>query len=440
MVEKWGDSDGIEEGAAAAVSAEARRPELSTNSSIVQNAMLASATLSVMATDANGIIQLFNVGAERMFGYGAVEVINRITPVDIHDPQALRVRAQAVSRELSTPIAPNFEALACKARLGIEDCYESTLIRKNRERLPVVISITALRDDLGAVIGYSLIVHDIAVRRQVGFEPYEAPAAAQGADYCQSNLLTRMSHEMRTPLSAILGFAQLMEADRPSPTVSQKRSLARILEAGWYLEKVINMTRDLALIESGTLSLTLEAVPLAAVMLDCQALIEPQAQARGVRVTFPLFETACSVSADRHRLQEVFDHVLSAAINDSVVDGSIVVNCETHGSEWIRIGINDGGASPERLARNLRSADGFAREEAAADDVGIGLLLAKRLLALMGGVLGAQGNDRTNRAFYFDLRRMLVPMAAGQSPSHSAFAEAAMPGRRPPANHGSLAR
>jgi len=230
-----------------------------------------------------------------------------------------------------------------------------------------------------------------------------------------SDLLARMSHEMRTPLSAILGFAQLMESGSPSPTVSQKRSIDRILQAGWYLEKLMNMTRDLALIESETLSLSLEPVPLAAVMRDVEAMIESHAQMRGVRVTFPLFEAPCSVSADRIRLQDVLGNLLSAAIDYSELGGTVVVTCETHSAEWVRIGFNDGGegSSVEQSTQSF-----------AMDGTEIGLLLAKRLVGLMGGTFAAQGVDGPRKVFSFYLKRMLVPMAAaGRTSTHSDFGE-----------------
>ncbi len=113
----------------------------------LQNAILNSANFSIIATDEQGIIQLFNVGAERMLGYSAAEVVNRISPSDIHDPQEVSRRAQALSLELGTPIAPGFEALAFKASRGIEDIYELTYIRKDGSRFPAIVSITALRDD-----------------------------------------------------------------------------------------------------------------------------------------------------------------------------------------------------------------------------------------------------------------------------------------------------
>ena len=377
-------------------------------------AIVTSTKLIVMATNATGIIQLFNAGAERMLGYSAVEVVGKMSPLDMQDPEELKVRAREVSRELSTPIAADFEALTCKASLGIEDCYQSTLIAKNRERIPVAIAITVMRDDMGRIAGYSLILTDISIRQR-GFAPSDAPSALPAVEPSQSDLLTRMSHEMRTPLSAILGFAQLMDAGQPSPTFSQKRSIARILQAGWHLEKLIGMARDLALIESGNLSLSIESVPLAAAMLECQANVESQAQTRGVRVTFPLFETPCFVSADRNRLQEVFSHMVSAAIDRSDGQSAIVVECDTHSAEWVRINIHDADAALERPTRSFPPADDLNQKASTADETGIGLALAQRLIELMGGAIGAAGNDVTRKELSFDLKRILAPVATGTS-------------------------
>jgi signal transduction histidine kinase len=397
-----------------------RRLVASQQVGVFLNAILTNSKLPVMATDVNGVIQLFSVGAERMLGYSAVEVVGRITADEIHDPRELMVRARAVTRELSTKIAADFAALACKASFGVEDCYESILICKNRERIRVAMTITALRDDRGSMLGYSLLVTDMAVGRHLAFEPYDAPSAPRQAQYSQSDLLTRMSHEMRTPLSAILGFAQLMESSRHSQSDSHRKSIARILQAGWYLEKLIGMTRDLALIESGTLSLSLESVPLAAVMRECQAMIEPQAQLCGVRVSFPLLESRCSVSADRIRLQDALGHLLSAAIEYSEAPGEIVVECETHGTDWVRINLRGGGADScvERLQRSFRPFDDLEREADPADGPGIGVLLAKRLVELMGGAIGGKSDHGTRKVLSFDLKRTSVPMSAGRVATH----------------------
>ena len=135
---------------------EVRRQEALLKTGALQSAIFTSANFSSIATDAKGVIQIFNVGAERMLGYKAADVMNKITPADISDPQELIARADALSAELGTPITPGFEALVFKASRGIEDIYELTYIRKDGSRFPAVVSVTALRDDQGAVIGYQI--------------------------------------------------------------------------------------------------------------------------------------------------------------------------------------------------------------------------------------------------------------------------------------------
>ena len=132
----------------------------------LQRAIFNSANFSSIATDANGVIQIFNVGAERMLGYTAAEVMNQITPADISDPQEVIARAEELSRELGTPITPGFEALVFKASRGIEDIYELTYIRKDGTRFPAVVSVTALRDEEETIIGYLLIGTDNTARKQ----------------------------------------------------------------------------------------------------------------------------------------------------------------------------------------------------------------------------------------------------------------------------------
>jgi diguanylate cyclase (GGDEF)-like protein/PAS domain S-box-containing protein len=136
----------------------------------LQNAIFNSANFSSIATDAKGVIQIFNVGAERMLGFTAADVVNKITPADISDPQEVIARAKALSVELETPIAPGFEALAFKASRGIEDIYELSYIRKDGSRFPAVVSVTALRDAQNAIIGYLLIGTDNTARKQIEAE------------------------------------------------------------------------------------------------------------------------------------------------------------------------------------------------------------------------------------------------------------------------------
>src|SRR5947208_2387448 len=147
------------------VGAEIRRNKALLKTGALQNAIFNSANFSSIATDAKGVIQIFNVGAERMLGYTAADVTNTITPADISDPQEVIARAAALSAEAGTPITPGFEALVFKAARGIEDIYELTYIRKDGSRFPAIVSVTALRDAELAVIGYLLIGTDNSARK-----------------------------------------------------------------------------------------------------------------------------------------------------------------------------------------------------------------------------------------------------------------------------------
>jgi signal transduction histidine kinase/ActR/RegA family two-component response regulator len=384
---------------------EVKRQQALLKTGALQNAILTSANFSIIATDEKGIIQLFNVGAERMLGYSAAEVVNRINPSDIHDPQEVMARAEALSIELDTTITPGFEALAFKASRGIEDIYELTYICKDGSRFPAIVSITALRDDYGDLIGYLLIGTDNSLRKQVELKLNQAMAVAEKANLAKSDFLSSMSHELRTPLSAILGFAQLIESGSPPPTATQKRSVDQILQAGWYLLELINEILDLALIESGKLSLSLEPMGLADVMLECAAMIEPQAHKRGISVTFPPFGTRYFVKADRTRVKQVLINLLSNAIKYNRIGGSVTVTCVERVSGRIRIGIEDTGEglSPEKIAQLFQPFNRLGQESNTEEGTGIGLVMTKRLIELMGGEIGLESTVGKGSVFWVEM-------------------------------------
>ncbi|MDO8315869.1 MAG: PAS domain S-box protein [Rugosibacter sp.] len=692
-------------------SIELRRQKSLLKTGALQNAIFNSANFSSIATDENGVIQIFNVGAERMLGYAAADVMNKITPADISDPQEVITRAEALSLELGTPITPGFEALVFKASRGIEDIYELTYIRKDGSRFPAVVSVTALRDAQNIIIGYLLIGTDNTARKQVeaerqhlleiqeetnkqlqrangtlrdseeklsvtlnsigdaviatdasarvtllnplaekltgwtqaevighpvdeifpiinketrlpatipvmetlahgtiqglanhtvliardgsecdiadscapirdrdnqvigavlvfrdvtgeyatqqalrdsasqiqailntvvdgiitlhargsivetvnpaaermfgytaaeisgknfsrlipelnrdqhngngSLEYYSASAEARAsglgrevvgrrkddslfplemavsemwlggqryftgilrditarkqveaerarldqilldknaelesakfvaerANLAKSDFLSSMSHELRTPLSAILGFAQVMESDSPPPTPSQKRSINQILKAGWYLLELINEILDLAAIESGKLSLSLESVSLAEVMYECRTMIEPQAQTRGISMAFTPFETPYFVSADQTRLKQVLINLLSNAIKYNTVGGSVVVCCIESTPGRIRICVEDTGEGlpPEQLAQLFQPFNRLGKETSTEEGTGIGLVVTKRLVELMGGGIGVESTVGKGSVFWIELNLTAAPYAA----------------------------
>jgi PAS domain S-box-containing protein len=527
---------------------EVRRQEALRETRALQTAIFNSVNFSSIATDANGVIQIFNVGAERMLGYTAAEVMNQITPADISDPQEVIARAKALSVELGTPITPGFDALVFKASRGIEDIYELTYIRKDGSRFPAVVSVTALRDAQDVIIGYLLIGTDNTARKQIEDErkkldqrlrdqqfytrsliesnidalmttdpsgiitdvnkqmealtdctrdeligapfknyftdperaeaaiklvlsekkvtDYELTARARGgkqtvvsynattfydrdrtlqgvfaaardvternrldqvlqeknvelesaksvaekANLAKSDFLSSMSHELRSPLNAILGFAQLMESAATPPTPSQKESIAQILDAGWHLLNLINEILDLAVIESGTVSLSGESVSLDEVLLECRAMMEPQAHKRGIRMTFPQFDEPCFVRSDRTRLKQTLINLLANAIKYNEADGTVVVDT-VRAADRTRISIADTGAGlpPEKLAQLFQPFNRLGQEAGGEEGTGIGLVVTKRLVEQMGGAIGVESTVGTGSVFWIELISAAAP-------------------------------
>ncbi len=531
---------------------EMRRQETLHRTRALQNAIFNSANFSSIATDAKGVIQIFNVGAERMLGYTAAEVVDKITLADISDPKELIARAKALSIELSTPITPGLEALVFKASRGIEDIYELTFIRKDDSRFPAVVSVTALRDAQDGIIGFLLIGTDNTLRKQAEAEQkkldqrlrdqqfytrsliesnidaliatdpsgmisdvnkqmealtgctrdeligapfknyftdperaeagikrvlaenrvtnYEltahardgketvvsynattfhdrdrklqgvfaaarditerklldqalnetniklesAKSIAEKANLAKSDFLSSMSHELRSPLNAILGFAQLIESGSPPLTPRQKSNIDQILLAGWYLLDLINEILDLALIESGKLLLSLEPMSLNEVMSDCQAMIEPQAQKSGISLTFPQFDRTYFVKADRTRVKQILINLLSNSIKYNRAGGTVVVNYSANTAERIRISITDTGEglSVENLSQLFQPFNRLGREAGTEEGTGIGLVVSKRLVELMGGAIGAESTVGKGSVFWIELNRTNAPHMA----------------------------
>ena len=178
----------------------------------LQSAIFNSANFSSIATDSHGFIQIFNVGAERMLGYSAEEVTNKITPVAISDPQEVIARAAALSLELDTPITPGFEALVFKASRGIEDVYEHTYIRKDGSRVPAVVSVTALRDARLSIIGYLLIGTDNTARKLAEEALLRSEMLASAGRMAAST-----AHEINNPLEAVINTLYLARATPGMP-------------------------------------------------------------------------------------------------------------------------------------------------------------------------------------------------------------------------------
>ncbi len=529
--------------------AESRRRTTLLKTGALQDAIFNSAYFSSIATDEKGVIQIFNVGAERMLGYAATDVVNQVTPADISDPQEVIARAKALSMELGTTIAPGFEALVFKASRGIEDIYELTYIRKDGSRFPAIVSVTALRDAAGEIIGYLLIGTDNTARKQVeadqqkldqrlrdqqfytrsliesnidalmttdpagiitdvnkqmevltgctrdeligapfknyftdperaefaikrvlsekkvtdfeltarardgketdvsynattfydrertlqgvfaaardvterkrldqvlqenNIELESARSLAERANLAKSDFLSSMSHELRSPLNAILGFAQLMQTQNPPPAPYQSENISQILKAGWHLLTLINEILDLAKIESGQVPLSEEPVLLGEVLVECHRMIEPLARQRGIKLIIPEFDTPHFVCADRTRLKQVLINLLTNAVKYNVDGGSVDVRCGDGALGRTRVSIKDTGAGlqPEQIAQLFQPFNRLSQEAGGEEGTGIGLVVAKQLVELMGGEIGVLSTVGYGSVFWFELNAIDEP-------------------------------
>ena len=247
-----------------------------------------------------------------------------------------------------------------------------------------------------------------------------AKVAAETANLAKSDFLSSMSHELRTPLNAILGFAQLLEAGSPPPTATQAVRLQQITKAGWYLLALINEILDLATIESGKVPLSMEPVSLADILHECQAMVEPQAQQRDVRINFEPCQPSWFVNADYTRLKQVLVNLLSNAIKYNREQGTVAVKCTAPTPERIRISIIDNGAglSPEKLAQLFQPFNRLGQEAGDEQGTGIGLVVSKRLTELMAGSIGVSSIVGVGSEFWVELIRTVPaqPVAVSVMP------------------------
>src|SRR5450830_1529292 len=238
------------------------------------------------------------------------------------------------------------------------------------------------------------------------------------ANLAKSDFLSRMSHELRTPLNAILDFAQLLEVGSPPPTDAQLLKLNQIIKAGWYLLELINQILDLAVIESGKLSLSREPVSLINVMHECQTMIESQAKKRGIHIDFLPFDSTWFVNADQTRVKQVLINLLSNAIKYNREHGTVEVKCTASSPDRIRISIKDSGAGlpPEKLVQLFQPFNRLGQEHGPEEGTGIGLMVTKQLVELMGGTIGVESTVGVGSEFWIELIREATPqLVAGNS-------------------------
>jgi signal transduction histidine kinase/ActR/RegA family two-component response regulator len=228
---------------------------------------------------------------------------------------------------------------------------------------------------------------------------------ARSANQAKSAFLSSMSHELRTPLNAILGFAQILTSDTLPSTLEQKKEFANhILKSGRHLLTLINEILDLAKVESGTVTLSMEPVALSDTLLETRTMVEPIAAARGVRVLYPDAPGAV-VLADRTRLKQVLLNLLSNAVKYNRESGAVVLGCEQVGPARLRLSVQDTGVGLDaaQVASLFQPFNRLGQEGGNQEGTGIGLVVTKRLVELMGGEIGVSSSPGVGSVFWIEL-------------------------------------
>ena len=389
---------------------------------------------AILSTAADGIvtfkaldgkIESVNASALAMFGYSVAEIIGK--PFITLIPE--------LEDDLNSGALHHYAATAAGHASGLG--REVTGRRHDGTFLPLEIATSEVVTSSDRL--FTVMMRDNTVRKQVeaertafdlalqatNIELAAVTRSAESANLAKSEFLSSMSHELRTPLGAILGFAQLLELDTPPPTPTQRRSIDQILKAGWYLLDLINEILDLAQIESGRISLSIEPTSLAKLLDECQAMIEPQAQAKNIKLVFPTVPPNLLAKADWTRLKQVLVNLLSNAIKYNRPQGTVVVRVvagdfgaanESYGRATgvplpVRISITDSGLglSPEKLKQLFQPFNRLGQERSLEAGTGIGLVVCKRLVEQMGGTMGVISNVDIGSTFWIEVPRADAP-------------------------------
>jgi PAS domain S-box-containing protein len=357
----------------------------------LQRAVLDGTSYSIISTAPDGTILTFNRAAEQMLGYTADEVIGKLTPAPFHNAQEVAERATALSEELGETITPGFEVLVTKARRKLADEWEWTYLRKDGSCLPVLLSVTALRDAAEQITGFLGIAYDISERKKI--------------DRLKNEFVSTVSHELRTPLTSIRGSLGLIAGGVAGPIPPQAAKLIEIAHSNSErLVRLINDILDIEKIESGGMQFNLAVQPLRPLLLHAIEANNAYAEQLNVRIELRSGELDGRVRIDSDRMMQAITNLLSNAAKYSPPGGCVELALEKRGGV-LRITVSDHGPGiPEefqaRIFQKFSQADSSDTRRKAG--TGLGLAITRSLVKSMGGRIG-YGTSAAGTTFWIDL-------------------------------------
>ncbi|MBT9591486.1 MAG: PAS domain S-box protein [Thiobacillus sp.] len=369
----------------------------------MRQAILDSANFSIIAANPEGVITVFNAGAQRMLGYTAEEVVGKLTPAAIHVPDEVVARARALSDELGKTIEPGFEAFVVKTRDGMPDENEWTYVRKDGSTYPVLLSVTALFDAAGAIYGYLGIGYDITERKRM--------------ELMKREFISTVSHELRTPLTSIRGALGLVAGGATGALPDKAKELINIASTNCdRLVRLINDILDMEKIESGKMVFDMRLLDLPALVNETIAANQAYAAQHQTAIVVDGELPDLRVMGDRDRLIQVMTNLLSNAAKFTPPGGSVHVSLEQRGA-YARIAVRDEGPGiPEefqsRLFQKFSQAD--SSDTRKKGGTGLGLSITKAIVEHLRGRISYQTEKNKGTTFFVDLPLQAAAMEISQ--------------------------
>ncbi|MDR7334365.1 CHASE domain-containing protein [Roseateles asaccharophilus] len=395
--------------------------DVSRLATLLKSVLDAATEVAIIATDPDGLITIFNAGAQRLLGYDASRMIGRETPEMLHLPAEVEAYAAELTEAHGQHIA-GFRALVHQAEMDGADQREWTYVRSDGRHVSVMLVVTPIRSPQGMIVGYLGMAEDVSARKRAEAELHQAKSDADAANAAKSEFLANMSHEIRTPMNAVIGIARLLESTPLD--VDQRQLLSKLQLAGRSLLGIINDVLDLSKIEAG--EMRIESAPLSPARLldELQQIFGPQAQDKGIGLRMEGGEALPAfIRSDELRLRQIFVNLLSNAIKFTSA-GEVVLRVTREPAQdkgdWLRWSVSDTGIGipPQTLAHLFEP---FVQADASTTrrfgGTGLGLAIVSNLAALLGGEVGALSTPGQGSQFWLRMPLVIVAPDEGQEVS-----------------------
>ncbi len=396
--------------------------ELRQTRDLLQQVLKAASEFSIIATDPEGMITLFNTGAERMLGYGAEEMIGLRTPAAVHLPEEIEARGRELSAETGEPVE-GFRVFVHRPEIDGAEAREWTYVRRDGGHLTVMLVVTPIRREDGAISGYLGVAQDITARKEIEVALLDAKQTAETASKAKGRFLANMSHEIRTPMNAVLGLLTLVQ--KTDLTSHQSQYVVKAHTAAKTLLGLLNDILDFSKIEAGELHFDEQPFNLEQVLNELSIVLSASTETRDIEMLIDVTPgMPVDLVGDSLRFRQILMNLAGNAMKFTD-RGHVIIQVEclerTEDTVTARISVADTGIGidSEQIQRIFEA---FQQAEASTTrrfgGTGLGLTITRHLIEMMGGRLNVESTPGQGSRFWFDLTLALADKGT-ESPSPS---------------------